>query len=47
MTVMTYKDVIRGLKGEPRVSAEEQIEHARSRDRGPQVDPQTEGRASG
>jgi hypothetical protein len=29
MTVMTYTHVIRELKGEPRVSAEEQIERAR------------------
>jgi integrase len=39
MTVMTYTHVIRELKGEPRVSAEEQIEQARSDRRGPQVDP--------
>jgi hypothetical protein len=40
MTVMTYTHVIRELKGEPRVSAEEQIEQARRDRRGPQVDPQ-------
>jgi integrase len=46
MTVMTYTHVIRELKGEPRVSAEEQIEQARSRSRGPQVDPQADSGAS-
>jgi hypothetical protein len=35
MTVMTYTHVIRELKGEPRVSAEEQIEQARRDRRGP------------
>jgi integrase len=39
MTVMTYTHVIRELKGEPRISAEKQIERARCKARGPQVDP--------
>jgi integrase len=39
MTVMTYTHVIRELKGEPRISAEKQIERARRKARGPQVDP--------
>jgi hypothetical protein len=47
MTVMTYTHVIRELKGEPRVSAEEQIEKARSRSRGPQVDLVTGDGAAG
>jgi integrase len=38
MTVMTYTHVIRELKGEPRVSAEEQIERARRDSGGPWVD---------
>jgi hypothetical protein len=36
---MTYTHVIRELKGEPRISAEKQIERARRKARGPQVDP--------
>jgi hypothetical protein len=35
---MTYTHVIRELKGEPRISAEKQIERARRNARGPQVD---------
>ena len=38
MTVRTYAHVIRELKGEPRVSAEEQIERARREVGGPWVD---------
>lgn len=39
MTVMTYTHVIRELKGEPRMAAEEQIIRARSAAGGPYVDP--------
>jgi integrase len=39
MTVMTYTHVIRELRGEPRTSAEQQIQRARRNARGPQVDP--------
>jgi integrase len=42
MTVMTYTHVIRELKGEPRMSAEKQINRARRKTRGPQVDPQAD-----
>jgi integrase len=42
MTVMTYTHVIRELKGEPRISAEKQIERARRKTRGPQVDPKAD-----
>jgi hypothetical protein len=38
MTVGTYAHVIRELKGQPVVSAEEQIERARVEDRGRLVD---------
>ncbi len=46
MTVMTYTHVIRELKGEPRISAEKQIERARSKARGPQVDPKAGARSA-
>jgi integrase len=46
MTVMTYTHVIRELKGEPRISAEKQIERARSKARGPQVDPRADSRSA-
>lgn len=46
MTVMTYTHVIRELKGEPRISAEKQIEQARSKARGPQVDPKAGSRSA-
>jgi integrase len=46
MTVMTYTHVIRELKGEPRLSAEKQIERARSKARGPQVDPKAGARSA-
>jgi len=39
MTVMTYTHVIRELKGEPRISAEKQIERARRKARGPPGGP--------
>jgi 4-aminobutyrate aminotransferase-like enzyme len=42
MTVMTYTHVIRELKGEPRISAEKQINRARRKARGPQVDPKAD-----
>ena len=46
MTAMTYMHVIRELKGEPPLSAEEQIEQTRSERRGPQVDPEAVERLS-
>jgi integrase len=46
MTVMTYTHVIRELKGEPRISAEKQIERARRKARGPQVDPKAGARSA-
>jgi hypothetical protein len=46
MTVMTYTHVIRELKGEPRVAAETQIERARGKARGPQVDPKAGARSA-
>jgi integrase len=46
MTVMTYTHVIRELKGEPRISAEKQIERARRKARGPQVDPKAGTRSA-
>jgi integrase len=46
MTVMTYTHVIRELKGEPRISAEKQIERTRRKARGPQVDPKAGARSA-
>jgi hypothetical protein len=46
MTVGTYTHVIRELKGEPRISAEKQIERARRMPRGPQVDPKAGARSA-
>jgi integrase len=46
MTVMTYTHVIRELKGEPCIPAEKQIERARRKPRGPQVDPKAGARSA-